>query len=86
MTETFFGYAFAADGMHSGSTRLPTQADVFQYISQNVMWASEIRITDTGDLTVMQIINKELVFPVPEHGKGKRNAWNPDRQRFETRE
>ena len=67
---------------HDGPTDLYTDADLLGYIATNVEQYPEIRICDIGDNCVMHIIEQSLVFPVPDHSKGKTNKWDPVKKSF----
>lgn len=72
MEESFFGYRFTgvvekdANALHDGPTKIDQRMPLMKYVAANISKYPEIRIVDTGDLTVMQIINQRLIFPMPE--------------------
>lgn len=79
--ETMLGYCMTKDGRYGPPKRLSTEAEFKAFLIDNVEKHYELRIVDLGDMITFQVIDRELVFPVPEDKQG-RNRWDAASQRF----
>ena len=79
--ETMLGYCMDKEERYGPPTRLTTEAEFKAFLINNVEKHYELRVVDLGDMTTFQVIDRELVFPMPENQQG-RNIWNADSQRF----
>lgn len=82
--------AFRFDGLveeegsrakHDGPHPIHTEEDLWCFLEANVAQYPEIRIVDSGDYTVVHVVNQSLIFPMP-NGCTTRNRWNPEAKKF----
>lgn len=70
--EPYFGYKMNADGTHTGASNPIRDSERLQaWIKDWVEIAYELRVTDSGDCTVMQIVKGEMIFPPDPTGRGQ---------------
>lgn len=59
-----FGYCFIEkDGEHCPSVTLESAEEVFAYVNLHKGFYPEMRITDEEDYTVVQTLDRKVVFP-----------------------
>jgi len=79
----FTGYLSNQDGFHGDGIPIKNTDDVSNFLTTNVETWYELRIVDSGDLTVFHVKDRVLIFPVPDHGN-KNNKWNSEFKKFVT--
>ena len=77
------GYLFDESGHHGDPVIFDTTDAFTKFVTDNVMKYHELRVVDQDDMTVFQVINRVLIFPIPEHGS-KSNIWDDELQMFAT--
>lgn len=77
--EAFFGYKMNADGTHTGRGLPKTNSDqLFDWIENWVETTYELRVTDSNDRLVMQIIKGQILFPARDDGAIP--TWNKEKR------
>jgi hypothetical protein len=79
MSERFYGYCFPEpDGWHTPAVTLNSADEVFRYtqLHGKTGMFREVRVTDSGDHTVVQMIDGKYVWP--EEWKQVNKEGTPD--------
>ncbi len=64
MSETFKGYCFIEkDGEYCPPMNLKSVEEVHNYVMLQKQLFPEVRITDSGDFTVVHALDGKIVFP-----------------------
>lgn len=79
--EPMLGYCMDRDGQHEKPVRLNSSDELMEFLVANVEKYHELRVTDMMDLLTMHVVNRSLIFPVPE-GRSDHNKWNSERRIF----
>ncbi len=80
-SEVFQGYCMNKDGSYSNPVLIHSQSELSQFILKNVEQFYELRVVDKTDSCCMHVIDRTLVFPVPEHGSNA-NVWDSEKKVF----
>lgn len=63
---TFFAYCFDKDDRYYPPVTLTSVEAVRAYVNLHREHFREIRITDTDDYIIVQVINGEVIWPIPD--------------------
>lgn len=75
------GYLMNENEEYDEPTRINTQEEMSAFLINNVEKHYELRVIDSEDLCVFQVIEQTLVFPIPQHGS-QNNKWDSEKKKF----
>ena len=75
------GYCMDKDGHYKDPIKIMGLVGVGEFLEDQVMDHYELRICDENDNIVLHVVDKRLVFPIPEGGSAN-NYWSKEEKRF----
>lgn len=78
-----YAYLMNKDGTYDKPIVVNSTAKFEEVVYGNIEKVYEIRVVDKDDCIVFQVIDKTLVFPIPDFG-APNNVWNSQNKQFET--